>query len=253
MRRFVLGLGLCLSLMAGAVANAAEELKLVTSSWPPYSDSKLPEKGLSVQLVTAALTRAGYEPKVSFESWPRTLEGVEIGVFDVIVAAWYNEERTQKFVFSRPYLQNRVRLLKRKDSDFKGDTLADLTGLRVGVVRDFAYGDAFDKAANFQKVYHNHVIQSLLKLVAKQVDLVIGDELTLTHEIREYMPHEEARLEFLPRAIELKGLHIAVSKKRPDHAKIVAGFDDAIKLMKADGSYQAILEKHIKPLTDVAK
>lgn len=250
MKKAVLYLSLSILMLVAGAAQSAEVLRVVASPWPPYSDQGLPKKGLSMELVRAALIRAGYKPEIYLESWPRTLEGAEIGVYDVIAAAWYSKEREAKFDFSEPYLNNRVRLLKHDESGFKFDSLDDLAGLRVGVVRDFAYGEKFDNATNFTKVYQNHVIQNLLKLVNRQVDLVIGDELTIRHQIREYMPQEEAHLEFLPKAILVKGLHIAVSRKRADHAEIVAGFNEAIKIMKADGSYQLILDKHLKSLTE---
>jgi polar amino acid transport system substrate-binding protein len=42
----------------------------------------------------------------------------------------------------------------------------------------------------------------------------------------------------------VRGVNIGVSRKNPDHAKIVADFDKAIAAMKQDGTYGRILEKH---------
>lgn len=252
MKRSILLSSLCVLLIAAGAAQADKELRIVASSWPPYSDYDLPKKGLSMELVNAAFTRAGYETKSWLESWPRTLEGVEIGVYDVIAAAWYSKEREQKFAFSEPYLNNRVRLLGRKESGHRITKLEDLAGLRVGVVREYAYGEKFDNATHFTKVYQNDVIQILLKLINKQVDLIVADELVIRHNLTEHMPHELGRLVFMPQAIEVKGLYIAVTKQRPDHAKIVADFNDAIKIMKADGSYQLILDKHLKSLAELS-
>jgi len=42
----------------------------------------------------------------------------------------------------------------------------------------------------------------------------------------------------------VRGIHIGVSRENPDHEKIVAAFNKAIKEMKKDGSYDAIVAKH---------
>ena len=51
-------------------------------------------------------------------------------------------------------------------------------------------------------------------------------------------------VEFVPKPLSENSLHILVSLKNPDHAKIVAGFDREIAKMKADGSYDRLLREH---------
>ena len=65
-------------------AASAESLNVVYSGkWPPYADANLPQQGLGVDLVTAALQRAGYETFLQIDSLDRILEGGKLGVYDV--------------------------------------------------------------------------------------------------------------------------------------------------------------------------
>lgn len=225
----------------------AVELKLASSSWPPYTGENLPGNGLAIAIVREAFDRAGYTTSVTIESWPRTLEGVEFGIYDVIAAAWYTNYRAKKYAFSEPYLSNSMRLIKRKDRRLRVESLADLAGLRVGVVRDYAYGEGFDQATDFVKIPQNHVIQNLLMLVDGKIDLTVGDELALRHEIMAFMPSKMAILEFLPRAIAFKDLHIAVSKQNPQYQQIIRDFNKAFANMKADGALEKIRLKYLNP------
>ncbi len=229
------------------VQALAADLKLAASSWPPYTGEDLPGNGLAIAIVRQAFDRAGYTTSVTIESWPRTLEGVELGIYDVIAAAWYTKERAKKYIFSEPYLSNSMRLIKRKDTRLKVQSLADLAGLRVGIVRDYAYGEEFDQATHFVKIPQNHVIQNLLMLVNRKIDLTVGDELALRHEITEFMPSQMAILEFMPHAIAFKDLHIAVSRLNPQHEQIVTDFNKAFAKMKADGTLEKIRLEYMKP------
>jgi len=226
----------------------ADNVSIAASAWPPYTDENLPQGGVAIDLVATAFKRAGYQTSYNIETWPRTLEGVDVGVYDVVAAAWFSEARGKRFLFSEPYLTNRMRLIGRKGRDIKVEKLEDLRGLRVGVVRGYAYGEEFQKADYFTKVYQNHVIQNLLLLTTGKVDVVVGDEFAIRHQLRDYMPSQADKLEFLPKAIAIKKLHIAVSRDNPRSGKLIADFNKAIAAMRQDGTYRAIVDKHLKPL-----
>lgn len=244
LRRVGILLTLCLSLAFTATLSAAE-LRVVADSWPPYTDDALPNKGLATDIVMTALTRAGYAPRLRITSnWSRTLEGAMLGNFHVIAAAWYSDARAQHFSFSKPYMHNRIRLVKRAGDEFVFSGLPDLKGKTIGVVRNYAYGAEFDRANYLIKIPHNHPVQVLLNVLSGQVRLGIGDELVLRHQMNEFMSNEARNLEFVRPPLSVNGLHIAVSKQHPQHQKIAADFDKAVEAMKADGTYAKILESH---------
>ena len=234
---------LCALLLFCSGLTVATELKLATSPWPPYVDENLPGKGLAIKLVTTALTRAGYTTTLKIESWTRTLEGAGIGVYDIIPTAWYSEERARAFSFSKPYLTNNIMLLKRKNDPFTYSDLSSLQGRIIGVIPGYAYGPEFDAAGNFYRVNSRHLIENLTRLQQGQIDLTLDDERVLLHDLDKYMHNSQDQLIMLPKPLSVNGLHIAVSRQRPDHEKIVAAFDKAMEEMKEDGEYEKILNE----------
>lgn len=237
-------------LLLGATPAVGEPIPLTVagSTWSPYTDESRPGKGVAAEIVTVTLERAGYAPKIVIEAWPRTLEGAKIGVYDAIIAAFRTLEREERFAFSQPYLRNEVKFIKRKNRRIEYETLADLKGLLIGVVRGYAYEDEFDSSRQLVKVQNNHVIQNLLKLRQGQLDLTLDDRWVLLHEIGQYMPSAAAELEFLPKPLAVRPLHFVVSRKRPDHDKIIADFNRAYAAMQADGTLKEILDKHLQDL-----
>lgn len=233
-----------IGLMVVGLQAMAQELSLAANTWPPYVDKRAQGGGLAVELVTRAFQRAGYGIDLTIESWSRTLEGAEIGVYDVIVAAWFTEERDKKYAYSQPYLVNEVRFMKRKSSNIEYNELRDLKGHTVGYIRNYAYGTEFARADYLVKIPENHVIQALTRLTAGQLDLVVGDERVLRHELKKYLSNNIDKVEFLEKPLSRRNLHIAVSRQRKDYPKIIEDFDREIKAMKGDGEYKKIVAKH---------
>ena len=226
-----------------STANAeSKSLKIAGSVWPPYIVDKGAEKGAATALVTEILKRAGYKTETTIETWPRTLEGTSAGIYDVIISAWKTKEREAHFQYTDPYFVNTIQFVKRKDAPIKFRGYPDLKGLVIGVVNGYAYGDEFDKAQGIIKVPANHLIQNLLMLQRGRIDLTLGDKWVVRNELTEYFPTAIKEFEFLGKPVATRPLHAAVSRAHPDHDKIVKDFNKALKSMKADGSYEKILD-----------
>ena len=122
----------------------AERLRLVADAWPPFTDATLVNGGVATDIVSTALSRAGYSSEFEQVPWARALLGIGEGRYDVLVNAWYNEERTQLGQFSAEYMVNRVRFIKRKDAPLEYSNLKQLHEYPVAVVRGYAYSPEFD-------------------------------------------------------------------------------------------------------------
>ena len=225
------------------VALAEPQVRLIANISPPYADKSLEEQGLALELVEHVFKRAGYGTDISIDSWPRAMEGVEIGVFDALAAAWYTEERAQSFLFSDPYLSSQLVLVKLRSD--KGDyfELAHLEGKRLGVRVDYAYGVDFDSVPNLSLVAENHLIQSLLNLLNGRVDFVIGDQRTVALQLNDYLSKQSQKFEVVHIDLPARERHVAASLSMPGKEKAIAAFNKALAESKQDGSHAAIVKK----------
>lgn len=242
-KTLLLALGCLLQI---SIAQAGLSLTLVGDAWPPYVDRNLPENGVATEIVVTALKRAGYEPKVKVENWLRVLEGGELGFYDGIIAAWYTPERAEKFVYSKPYYVNTVRLIKRRDSDFDFKDVFTMQGLVAGYVEGYAYNEKLKRPKNLILVPSNHVIQNLMKLQQGQIDLTLGDEGVLKYQLANYFSNNQNQFVFDKKAFSERDLHFMVSKLNPKHGKIIKAFNQSLAEMKKDGTYQKIVDRHLK-------
>jgi len=226
------------------LTGAAETLQVAGSLWPPYIDGNLPEGGLATDLVRTGLTKAGYDIQANVETWTRAYQGVAVGVYDVVVSVWETQARSEDLLFSEPYLMNDIVFLSRADLLVDYQDLADLMGYRIGVERDFAYEEAFDADPNLNKVVNNHLIQNLLLLREGRIDLLVGDKWSILYQISEFMPDDVSEFRMLPKPLIRRALRMGVSRRNPDAGEIVARFDAALKAMREDGTYNALVKKH---------
>lgn len=236
---------LCLLGMLSVTTPAhAEKLRLVADAWPPFTDASMEQGGLATAIVKAALERAGFTSDFEQVPWARALMGVGDGRYDVLVNAWYNDERTRIGQFSAGYLINRIRFLKRKDAPIEFNDLQQLHGYPIAVVRGYAYSAAFDEDESLQKIPVHGFAMAVRMVAASRVKLTLEDEYVARYYLARESPKVRNAVEFLPKSLSENSLHILVSLKNPQHEQIVAGFDREIAAMKADGSYERLMKQH---------
>lgn len=237
-------LALWLILTLAAASPHAENLRMVAEYWPPYVDQAAKGHGLAIDLVTTVLTRARYNYSIDYQPWPRALEGGKIGVYDLIANIWYSADRAKDLDYSEPYLVNDIRLVKRKNSDIKFRKMSDLSGLMVGVVKEYAYPKEFASASNIIKIDNADMLPALGGLIRGEYDLVIGDLNALNYLFLKFLPNESRQLEILPKSVGMSKLYVAASKSNPKHARIIKDFNEALRSIQKDGTYQSIIQSH---------
>lgn len=225
--------------------QAADQLNLVANYWEPYTGDGLPNQGLASEIVTTALKDAGYASTVSVMPWARALAQTYAGNADGIVAVWATRERRQNLVLSNVYLSNRMVLLHMHGKYADRKTLADLTGLIVGVGRNYDYSDGFLASTNFDRRPADRVLQNLQKLSVGRVDLVLEDDLIAQYNLSRYRDDIPAlgEIELIKPPLFVLPLYFGVSRKHADAELIVARFNDALKKMQANGTMDAILAR----------
>ena len=100
-------------LLSTSASVPAEVLRLAGDAWPPYTDQTLPGDGLSVELIRAALGRAGYDVSYTEVPWERAVLGLQQGKYDII-NDWFTVRHADYATYSRPFLNNRVRWVQRQ-------------------------------------------------------------------------------------------------------------------------------------------
>lgn len=217
-----------------------QQLHLASSSWPPFTGHE-PGPHLATDLVREALRRAGVSLTISMTRADALTRELENQTYDGWDALWKSEQRSEDFYFSLPYLENRLVLLGRAGSDVSFKGLAELSGKSLGVVEGYAYGSALHADAGPSLVYGRSDSDNLEALLRGQLDYILVEEL-LVFQLFEVEPVRSKRLLSAgTNSLITQGLHLAIRRNVPRAEAIIARFDQEVRQLIRDGSYQRIL------------
>ncbi|WP_455200467.1 substrate-binding periplasmic protein [Kaarinaea lacus] len=220
--------------------SIAATLNLVADNWPPFTSEK-PGQRIAADLVERALKRSEVAAKIKIIQWKDVLDGIKSSKHDAIVGAWKNFEREQYLLFSRPYLENRIMLVGRIDNKISFNDVTQLTNRKIGIVEGYAYGEAIANNEKITKVKSATVIDSLKKLLDKEVDFILTDSI-VAQSMKQHLPKKiKDKLVIYPKVVMTHSLHFAVRKNYPNADKLLEKFNNSIRSMIADGSYNRIL------------
>lgn len=223
---------------------ADEPITVVADEWPPFSGKGLPEQGVSVDVTSAVLERAGYTVKTAMLPWARIVHGAKSGEYDIVSSVFQDAEMQKYLRYSDPFYATEIRFVQRKGGDITFSSLNSLRSYRIAVGSGFLYDTEFDNADFLNKFEVTTTLQGLRMVASGRVDLTLDSTDVVRHSILRGDPGLMDKLEFLDPALSTRQIHIGVSLSRADHARIISDFNRTLKEMQADGSYDRLLEKH---------
>lgn len=216
------------------------KIHVICDVWPPYQFSEHGRLGgFSTKVVKEVLTRMGVEIH-SLESypWKRALSMIEKNKVDALFSANYTQER-KKFAYypDEEIVQSPWVVWSREEDGFEYNSLNDLMGKSIGVVRGYSYtpqflefikshnnfDEAVDDTTNFKKLNFN------------RVDVVIaelgnGYSVLKTENIQRVVPHKS-------NPIKVDGLYMIFNKYRISQA-FVDRFSNELKKFKQESVYK---------------
>lgn len=230
-----------------ALPASADALRMVALSFPPliYDDGGKPA-GIAYEIVTEAMKKAGHTISVEIMPWARALDTVKDGGADAIFTAYKTPEREQFLNYSTEVLVPQVvSFFVTKDSTitFDGD-LTKLGKAKIGVVNQISYGSVIDEAiksgvlASVEK--SNDSDSNVKKLLSGRYDVMPSNRYVAQYFLKQQGALDQVK-ELTPEVQSIPS-YIAFTKAR-DTAKLRADFDAGVAAMKANGSYQQILDK----------
>lgn len=239
-------------------------LNLATLEWPPYIGENLCNKGWVFQYAVANLVNKGYQVNVHFFPWARSVKMVETGQMDILFPEYFiedsapsdvitNKKRKELLALSNQFPGGNISFMKRKgyEIEFNGNLLA-LKGEKIGVVRGYQNTPEFDAmmdAGHFQIISAVDELQLAKLLVAKRVNLIIGDPSVFRYSINYSKLSLQNKLALLDGIEELKPslkynhLYFAISTQKPHWRTLIDDINLSLLTFKLSGATDRIINK----------
>lgn len=248
----------------GYVFNSQAEKSVViaTSNWPPYISDKACNKGWAFDLAISALTSQDYKVTIKFLPWSRAVRTVESGLADILYPEYFIEEtapsdhfkqtlRKQLVSLSDPFPGGNISLMQRRGEPkfFFGD-VQHLRGMKIGVVRGYQNSPEFDAMMDkgeFEVFQAKDDLQLVKLLLAKRVDLIIGDPKVFRYSVaNSNLPEDQKRqtlyiLEEIEPAVNYNPLYFAVSRKKPNWWELLEEINTALYKLEENGELERLM------------
>lgn len=136
-------------------------------------------RGLAVDVLRQLAASAGDTIRFKMYPWPRAQAMVELGQADILIGPYRSPERENLYAFfDLPFYRDRVLFYARQDSTtlWAGD-LSALRSTRIGAIRGWHYGPAFDRARPVLNISEIPQLENGFQMLAyRRVDLLASNE-----------------------------------------------------------------------------
>ena len=245
------GLLLAWLLLASAPAAAADKITLVTDDLSSQFELKKDgtATGFLADLVTQALTGAGYKPEFRIRPWVRCFEETRSGAADGLFALYRNPEREPIYLFTNEPLNTAEEYLYvRRGHGIEVTRWPELLkGKRVGVVNGTWHGRGFQEAEDqhlFASIESVASYESLIEMLgAGRIDAAFATIDTMREAMGRATGAE--RIERMEPAIDVLAVYLAFTRQR-DLTAVRDGVDRELRKMKEDGRYDALVRKYLR-------
>ena len=196
--------------------------------------------GFDIDLAREVANRLGVALEIKPIEWSSSILSLNKGDVDVLWnGVTINEARKQQINFSKPYLNNKLVIVKAVDDNTinsKDDLSGKVLGVQVGSNDEALTADPSSKNAKEIRRYDVNV-NAFLDLQAKRIDAVVIDEVAAQY----YISEKKAPFVVVdnsPLTEELYGIGF-----RKSDAQLLAEVDKILDEMRADGTAAKISEK----------
>ena len=234
-----------------------ETIQLTNGEWAPYYGAKLPYQGFDSHIVQAAFATQGVNVHYQFYPWVRALHIAKNDPSFRGGVSWGStQEYRQDFLISQPTSSYEMVFFHRADIPFEWKSYESLQGLKLGLTLSYAYPEELIKYIENNDIEVEWSSQGELnfkKLARGRIDVYPDDKLVGLSVInRIFKPQAVEKITFNPKAINTDKLHLVLAKNNPDNPRLLALFNQGLKEIKRNGTYDKIMGELSLGMYDIA-
>lgn len=193
-------------------------------------------KGFDVDISNEIAKRMGVETEFVATSWDSLIGGLQANKFDVIIAQMtVTEERKEKVDFTNPYVMTGSVLITREDTN-DITKLDDIVGKKVGTGAGTTFAEVAESVDGADVILYESVNEYLQDLLNGRLDVIINDQLLMSHNIKE----EQIPVKIVSDILNEDEIAMAVPKDSPE---LVEKLNEELENIMNDGTYNEIYVK----------
>lgn len=221
---------------------AAEKIRFASSAtYPPFEslDQNNQIIGFDIDLANALCEKIKAECTFTNQAFDSLIASLRFKKFDAVISGLdITPERKKQVAFTDPYYANSAEIIAKKG---RFNSFEALKGKRIGAENGTTHQRYLnDKHPEITVVPYASYQTAFIDLQNGRIDGVFGDTAVVNTWIKNYADMAPATERVTDQDYFGTGLGIAV---HPDSTALLEKLNEALKAVKADGTYQTLLEK----------
>ncbi len=230
-----------MAFFAISASSAADVLKVATApNYPPFEfiDDSNKIAGFDIDLLAAVAAKTGVKYELVAMSFDAIIPALKSGKIDGAISAMSaTPQRIKAIDFTKPYYTTENLFIKRADNaglTDKNGLKGKKIGVQLGTVQEIAANEI-----NGAKVAASEdIFGAIMALKSGKIDAVLVDS-SIGYG---YLKKNSDLVEFLKEPDGSEGFSMAFDKGK--QSDFIAKFNAAVEELKADGSFDKLLEKY---------
>jgi len=211
--------------------------------WRPYYGPDLPEQGVLMAIIHAAIKASGHEPQSHYINWTRAMNATARGDYDLIAGIYHTPDRAKQFSYSQPILNVHSAFVSRKgtvtDTSWKG-----LSDKWIATVAENAISEEFASHRPELNIRELRTTQMQVKMLANgRVDLAAASNIRVFLHVAKENGYPVQMFEIHKPSLATHPVYTASSKLSSAPLEILEIFNRGLEKIIQDGEYDAILNR----------
>lgn len=235
---------------SSGIAVSAQTVYLNVGEWEPYTGAVLDKGGMATEIVTAAYEAVGIKAEIGYVPWKRAEADVASGKVFASFPFQTTREREEIYRFSDVMFTSSFAIAYKKGSvasrNFAYSSITDFKGYRIGMTAGTeAVKTPLEKAGAIVEESQTQD-QLVKKLEQERLDFIIDDRTVIRSAINAlYQGSAQDLFGFIDKPFgKPASFRLMASKARPDSAALVEKFNEGLKKIRSNGSYDDILSRY---------
>lgn len=240
----VMAVGMMAMVLAGCKAEETEKVyKIATdTTFAPFEfeNDKGEMVGIDLDLLEAIAEDQGFEYELQLIGFSAAVTALEAGEVDGVIAGMsITEERAKKYDFSEPYFDSGIGMAVLENSEI--ESYEDLAGKQVAAkigTEGCAFAESIQEEYGFTIAQFEDSATMYQDVLAGTSAAVFDDYPVLGYEINRGIGFK------MPVEME-RGSSYGFATLKDANPELVKMFDDGLKKLKENGTYEKILSTYI--------
>lgn len=230
------------------VSAQSKEIVLAADRWCPINCGENdPQQGFMIDVARLALRDFGYSVRYIEMPWPRAIAQARAGEIHGIVGAYQEDAPDLLFPDSPLMVISGNTMFTRIESDWTFQGVKSLNGVKLGIVKGYAYGDGLTAYINKHLTDSTRInmlagdspVERNIKLLLHgRIDVVTGSPPVIWHIAKELKVSKLLRE--AGRAGIPKKCYIAFSPSRKDITTIISAFEQGVAELIRNGKFSKL-------------